>query len=56
MTRCRLGLGVSGIYFTESGAGVSAEGIVGVSGTRDLGASVETRLSKSKLASLARTL
>jgi hypothetical protein len=48
------GLGVPGVYFTETGAGITAEGISGVSGTRIFGASVEKSLATSKLASLAK--
>lgn len=48
------GLGVPGMYFTETGGGITGEGIVGFSGTTYFGASVETTLSESKLASLAK--
>ena len=49
------GLGVPAFYFSMTAAGISAEGIEGVAGTKLFGASVETKtLSKSKLASLAK--
>jgi len=48
------GLGVPALYFTESGGGLNAEGIVGLSGTKYFGASVEMPLSKSKLVALAK--
>jgi len=49
------GLGVPAYYFSMTAAGISAEGIEAVSGTKIFGASVETKtLSKSKLAALAK--
>jgi hypothetical protein len=48
------GLGVPGVYFTEVGGGISAEGISGFVGTKVFGASVFEALSRSKLASLAK--
>jgi hypothetical protein len=49
------GLGVPAFYFSMTAAGISAEGIEGVDGTKSFGASVETKtLSKSKLAALAK--
>jgi hypothetical protein len=48
------GLGVPGVYLTESGAGTRGHGILGLAGTSYFSASVETPLSMSKLASLAK--
>ena len=48
------GLGVPGLYFTESTGGIHAEGVSGITGARTFGASVYHTLSKSKLASLAK--
>jgi hypothetical protein len=49
------GLGVPALYFSMTAAGVTAQGIEGVAGTKIFGASVETKtLSKSKLAALAK--
>ncbi len=48
------GLGVPALYFTVTGGGTSGAGIVGLSGTTYFGASSDAKLSKSKLASLAK--
>ena len=48
------GLGVPGLYFTETSAGIHGQGIVGLSGTTYFGATVDQPLSMSKLASLAK--
>lgn len=48
------GLGVPGVYFTVTGGGTRGVGIVGLAGTNYFGASTDSMLSKSKLASLAK--
>ena len=48
------GLGVPAVYFTETGGGISGEGISGLVGTRSFGASVEQPLTRAKLAALAK--
>jgi hypothetical protein len=48
------GLGVPGLYYTETGAGITGQGISGAVGDRVFGASVERPLTMSKLASLAK--
>jgi hypothetical protein len=49
------GLGVPGFYFILTEAGITGQGITGVSGTHYFGASVETKnVSKSTLGALAK--
>jgi hypothetical protein len=48
------GLGVPGLYYAETGAGITGQGISGAVGNRLFGASVEQPLAMSKLASLAK--
>ncbi len=48
------GLGVPALYFSESGAGIHGEGIIGFAGRMDFGVSVDQRLSRSMLGSLAK--
>lgn len=48
------GLGVPGLYFSETAGSITGEGVVGLSGSTYFGASVESALSKSKLGALAK--
>ena len=48
------GLGVPALYFTESGGGITAEGISAIVGTRSFGAAVYATIATAKLAALTK--